>query len=68
MCAAATPAQQKTPPQPATVKRVSSEVAQVRSDAKNAAAKKYGVSGTNITGGKLSDGTPDTKKVKLGGV
>lgn len=70
MCAAggATPTQQKTPPQPEAVKRVASEVTQVRNDAKTAAAKKYGISGTNITGGKLSDAPADTKKTKLGGV
>lgn len=68
MCAANTsPTQTATPPQPETVKRVASEVAQVRNDAKDAAAKKYGVSGTNITGGKLSDASAETKKTKLGG-
>lgn len=70
MCAAGggTPTQQPTPPQPETVKRVSSEVTKVRTDAKAAAARKYGISGTNVTGGKLSDASAETKKNKLGGV
>lgn len=70
MCAASTPTptQQPTPPQPETVKRVASEVTKVRNDAKTAAAKKYGISGTNVTGGKLSDTSAETKKTKLGGV
>jgi hypothetical protein len=70
MCSAGggVPAQKPTPPQPETVKRVSSEVTRVRTDAKAAAARKYGISGTNVTGGKLSGDPADTKKTKLGGV
>lgn len=70
MCAVGggVPAQKPTPPQPETVKRVASEVTKVRTDAKAAAAQKYGISGTNVTGGKLSDASAETKKSKLGGV
>ncbi len=69
MCSASkTPTQQKTPPSPETVKRMSAEVAKVRDDAKAAASRKFGISGTNITGGKLIDNAPATKKSKLGGV
>lgn len=56
-----------TPPEPETVKRVESEVTQARSNAKEAAARKYGISGTNVTKGALSDETVETKKKKLGG-
>lgn len=56
-----------TPPEPATVKRVEAEVVQARSNAKNAAAKKYGISGTNVTKGALADEIAETKKKKLGG-
>jgi hypothetical protein len=42
-------------------------VTKARSDAKNAATKRYGISGTNITGGRLGDTTADTKKKTLGG-
>jgi hypothetical protein len=71
MCSAggsAAPAQQKTPPQPETVKRVSTEVAQVREAAKQTAAKQYGIGGTDATRNKLSAVPVETKKNKLGGV
>ena len=56
-----------TPPEPETVKRVESEVVQARNNAKNAASKKYGISGTNVTKGALADEIAETKKKKLGG-
>lgn len=55
------------PPEPETVKRVESEVTQARNSAKEAAAKKYGVAGTNVTKGALADEAVETKKKKLGG-
>ena len=61
------PSPAPTPPEPATVKRVESEVTQARSKAKEAAAKKYGISGTNVTRGALADEAVETKKKKLGG-
>jgi hypothetical protein len=64
---ASTPAVAPTPPEPATVKRTESEVAKARSDAKSAATRKYGISGTNITKGALIDTSADVKKNKLGG-
>lgn len=67
MCSAKTPKSTPTPPQPETVKRVEAEVAQARNNAKNAAARRYGVSGTNVTGGVLADEAAETKKTKLGG-
>ena len=56
-----------TPPEPETVKRVESEVVQARNDAKSAAAKRYGIAGTNVTKGSLADETAETKKKTLGG-
>ena len=55
------------PPEPETVKRTESEVAQARNSAKAAASRRYGVSGTNVTGGSLANTAPETKKQKLGG-
>jgi hypothetical protein len=56
-----------TPPEPATLKRTETEVVQARNAAKNAATRRYGISGTNVTQGALSDNSADTKKNKLGG-
>jgi hypothetical protein len=67
MCKADTPKPTPTPPQPEAVKRVEAEVAQARNNAKSAAAKRYGVAGTNVTGGALATETAETKKTKLGG-
>jgi hypothetical protein len=68
MCSTpSTPAPAAAPPSPETVKRADAEVTKARSDAKNAATKRYGISGTNITGGRLGDTTADTKKKTLGG-
>jgi len=55
------------PPEPEAVKRVESDVARVRGNAKNAAAQKYGLSGTNVTKGALADSSVEQKKKKLGG-
>jgi len=55
------------PPEPETVKRMESDVARVRNNAKDAAAKKYGMSGTNQTKGALADAGVEDKKKKLGG-
>lgn len=67
MCSASKPpAATPTPPPPETVKRVESEVTRARDDAKKTAARRYGVSGTNITGGALNN-PAETKKNKLGG-
>jgi len=55
------------PPEPEAVKRVESDVARVRGNAKNAAAQKYGLSGTNQTKGALADSGVEDKKKKLGG-
>ena len=69
MCASSTPKvkQTPTPPEPETVKRVESEVTKARQNAKTQAAQKYGISGTNVTGGALSTSEADVKKKKLGG-
>lgn len=56
-----------TPPEPAVLKRTEAEVVQARSDAKAAATRKHGISGTNVTQGTLGDTASDTKKNKLGG-
>ena len=55
------------PPEPETVKYTEAEVAKARSSAKAAASKKYGLSGTNVTRGALTDETAETKQTKLGG-
>lgn len=67
MCKAKTPTPTPTPPQPETVKRVEAEITQARNNAKSAAARRYGVSGTNVTGGALAGEAAETKKSKLGG-
>ena len=59
---ASTPKAAPTPPEPETVKRTASEVERTRNSAKNSAAGKYGVSGTNVTAE-----TAETKKKTLGG-
>lgn len=56
-----------TPPEPETVKRTEAEVAQARNSAKNAASKKYGISGTDVTKGTVTAETAETKKKTLGG-
>jgi hypothetical protein len=56
-----------TPPEPAVVKRTEAEVVQARKDAKNAATKKFGISGTNVTKGALANEQVETKKKTLGG-
>lgn len=65
--APSTPDQKPTPPEPETVKRTEAEIAKARNSAKTAAAKKYGVSGTNVTRGRVTDETLNTKQKKLGG-
>lgn len=67
MCSSPSVKAAPTPPEPETVKRVESEVVQARNDAKTAAAKRYGIAGTNVTKGSLSDETAETKKKTLGG-
>lgn len=62
-----TPKASPTPPEPAILKRTEAEVVQARNVAKNAATKKYGIAGTNVTKGALSDSSGETKKNKLGG-
>lgn len=64
---AKTPKAQAAPPEPETVKRTETEVAQARNSAKNAAAKRYGVSGTDVTKGSVTAETAETKKKTLGG-
>lgn len=64
---AATPKASPTPPEPETVKYTEEEVAKARSNAKNAAAARYGLSGTNVTKGMLTDETVEQKKKTLGG-
>lgn len=56
-----------TPPEPAMLKRTETEVVQARNAAKSAATRKYGIAGTNVTQGALSDTSADVKKNKLGG-
>lgn len=68
MGSASTPKQKPTPPTPEVVRRVDSEVAAVRKDAKAKASAKYGVSGTNVTKGVLTDENIESKKKTLGGV
>ena len=62
-----TPKVSPTPPEPEVVKRTEAEVAKARSDARNAAARRYGMSGTNITRGRLESEAVETKKKTLGG-
>jgi hypothetical protein len=62
-----TPKPKPTPPEPATLKRTESEIVQARNAAKSAATRKYGIAGTNVTKGALSDTVAETKKTKLGG-
>lgn len=64
---AKTPKAQAAPPEPETVKRTETEVSQARNSAKNAAAKRYGVSGTDVTKGSVTAETAETKKKTLGG-
>ena len=56
-----------TPPEPATVKYTESEVVKARNSAKEAAGRKYGIAGTNVTRGALADEVVETKKKTLGG-
>lgn len=65
----ATPSAKSTPvpPEPETVKYTESEVSKARSSAKDAAAKKYGIAGTNVTRGSLADSAVESKKKTLGG-
>lgn len=56
-----------TPPEPETVKRVEAEVVQARNNAKDAAARQYGISRTDVTKGALASETAETRKKKLGG-
>ena len=67
MCATPSVSKTETPPEPATVKRVESEVVRARNNAKEAAARKYGISGTNVTQGVLAGEPAGTKKRTLGG-
>ena len=62
-----TPKKTPTPPEPETVKRIDSEVTQARNNAKTAAAKRYGVMGTNVTKGAAVAADDNTKKKTLGG-
>lgn len=57
----------ETPPEPEVVKRTEAEVIQARNNAKDAAAKKYGAAGTNVTKGALASEGVETKKKTLGG-
>ena len=59
--------QTPVPPEPATVKSTEAEVVKARNNAKTAAAKRYGISGTNVTRGALADEEVETKKKTLGG-
>lgn len=63
-----TPKVAPTPPEPETVKRTEAEVARLRSDAKAVAARRYGMSGTNITRNRLQDEAIEDKKKTLGGM
>lgn len=67
MGGAKTPKPAAVPPEPETVKYTESEVARARTDAKAAAARRYGISGTNVTRGALASEAVETKKQKLGG-
>ena len=49
------------------MKRTEAEVVKARSDARDAATKKYGISGTNVTKGALASEPVETKKKTLGG-
>lgn len=59
--------QAPTPPEPEVVKRTEAEVVRARDAARNAAAKKYGVHGTNVTKGALANEMAETKRKTLGG-
>lgn len=54
-------------PTPAPVQRVDADVVKARNTAKNDAAKKYGLAGTDVTKGALSESTASTSQKKLGG-
>ena len=56
-----------TPPEPEVVKRTEAEVTKARNEARAAATKKYGISGTNVTKGTLASEPVETKKKTLGG-
>lgn len=62
-----TPKAPKLPPEPEPVKYTEAEMAKSRGDAKRAAARRYGISGTNITRGQLGTQDASTKKRTLGG-
>lgn len=55
------------PPEPEPVKYTDAEAARSRANAKSASARRYGVSGTNVTKGTLGDDNASTKKRTLGG-
>lgn len=55
------------PPEPEPVKYTEAEMAKSRRDAKSAAARRYGVGGTNITKNQLGGTDAPTKRKTLGG-
>ena len=61
------PSVPETPPEPEVVKRTEAEVVKARSSAKQAAQKRYGIHGTDITKGTLADEDTGAKKKTLGG-
>lgn len=60
------PSTPETPPPPAPVQRASSEQAKVRTEARDSAVKRAGISGTDVTQGKLEGVAAETLKRKLG--
>lgn len=54
MCTA-TPKVAKTPESPEPVKTTDEEIVQARQTARNAAVRRYGLRGTDLTGGLVSD-------------
>lgn len=61
------PSVPETPPEPEVVKQTQAEVVKARSSAKQAAQKRYGIFGTDITKGALTDEDTGAKKKTLGG-
>lgn len=55
----------ETPPAPEPVKTTDEEVRRARETARNAALRRYGLRGTNVTGGLVSD-TAQTTRQTLG--
>lgn len=65
MCSSSKPKVAETPASPEPVKTTDEEVMQARDTARSAAVRRYGVRGTDLTGGEVSDDA-GTKRKTLG--